>query len=364
MTLTLPKWYDLHVHLRQDAPLADYVSAHLSMGCAGVLAMPNTQPPITRVAGPKTNEAWSIESYLGDLKEAGGTAFSDMIVPLYLTRETTPQVIEEGAASGLLRSCKYYPPHGTTNSEYGAPMDEFIGGETFRAMEECGVVLNIHGEEHGLSSADYFDRNRNAESLFYRETMPRLVEAHPNLRIVCEHLTTKESAEFVDAAPDLVAGTITPQHLLFTIGDLIQGLRYHLFCYPTVRFEEDRDTLRSAILNPDQTTFFAGTDSAPHPNKTNESGCAGGCFTAGYAPQLYAMAFEEAGADLSKADSIRAFTAFLCENGPNYYGIPVSSEHFTLSKSTETVSKLETPDGPVTPLSLGIDLELTWNLTC
>lgn len=364
MTLTLPKWYDLHAHLRQGPPLSAYVSAHLKMGCAGVLAMPNTKPPITRVSGPKTDEAWTIESYLEDLRAAGGSAFEDIIVPLYLTRDTTPRMIEEGAASGLLRSCKYYPPHGTTNADYGAPMEEFIGGDAFRAMEECGVVLNIHGEEHGLVGADYFDRNRNAESTFYLETMPRLLEAHPKLRIACEHLTTKESAEFVEAAPDHVIGTITPQHLLYTIGDLIQGLKFHLFCYPTVRFEEDRDTLRSRILNPDQRKFFAGTDSAPHPEKTQETGCAGGCFTAGYAPQLYAMAFEQAGADLSEESGIRAFTEFLCENGRRFYGLPVPSEQFTLTKTRESVPPLETPDGPVTPLPLGLDLELTWKLSC
>ena len=364
MTLTLPKWYDLHAHLRQGPALVAYVAAHLKMGCAGVLAMPNTKPPVTRISGPKTGEVWTIESYLTDLKAAGGNAFEDIIVPLYLTRDTTPQMIEAGAASGLLRSCKYYPPHGTTNADYGAPMGEFIGGDAFRTMEECGVVLNIHGEEHGLVGADYFDRNRNAESVFYLETMPRLLESHPKLRIACEHLTTKEAAEFVEAAPDHVVGTITPQHLLYTIGDLIQSLKFHLFCYPTVRFEEDRDALRSKILNPVQRKYFAGTDSAPHPTKTQENSCAGGCFTAGYAPQLYAMAFEEAGIDLAEESGLRAFTAFLCENGPRFYDLPAPSGHFALTKSPESVFPLETLDGPVTPLPLGLDLALSWRLTC
>lgn len=241
-------------------------------------------------------------------------------------------------------------------------MDSFLGGDVFRAMEQCDIVLNIHGEKHALAGPDYIDQHRNAESMFYRETMPRLLEAHPELRIVCEHLTTKDAVEFVQEAPDGVAGTITPQHLLYTIGDLIQGLKYHLYCLPVVKFEADRDSLRAAIVDTDQHKFFAGTDSAPHTTKATEVGCAAGCFTGGCAPQLYAMAFEEAGADFATEKSVRAFRSFLCENGPRYYGIPLSGEQFTLTKSPSTVSKLQTPDGPVTPLPLGLNLELSWSL--
>ena len=362
MTLTLPRWFDLHVHLRQGEALPAYVSAHLEMACAGVLAMPNTKPPVTRVSGSNSDVAWTIENYLEDLKAAGGSAFDDMIVPLYLTPETTPRMIEEGAASGLLRTCKFYPPHGTTNSEFGAPMDSFLGSDVFRAMEQCDIVLNIHGEKHALAGPDYIDQHCNAESIFYRETMPRLLEAHPGLRIVCEHLTTKDAVEFVQEAPDGVAATITPQHLLYTMGDLIQGLKYHLYCLPIVKFEADRGSLRAAIVDTDQHKFFAGTDSAPHTMKATEVGCAAGCFTGGCAPQLYAMAFEEAGADLATEKSVRAFRSFLCENGPRYYGIPLSVEQFTLTKSPSAVSKLQTPDGPVTPLPLGLNLELSWSL--
>ena len=271
MKITLPKWYDLHAHFRQGVALPAYIAAHLEMGCAGVLAMPNTNPPISRVFGENSDSAWTIQNYLTDLKSAGGKAFEDIIVPLYLMPSTTPQMIEEGAASGLLRACKYYPPHGTTNSEHGMPMDEFLGNDVFRAMEECDLVLNIHGEHFGMAGVDYFDRNGNAESLFYREMMPRLVDAHPNLRIVCEHLTTKEAAQFVEAAPERVAATITPHHLLFTIGDLIQGLKFHLFCFPVVKFAEDRDALRAAVLKPYQRKFFAGTDNAPHTKKVTEN---------------------------------------------------------------------------------------------
>ena len=234
MTLTLPKWFDLHTHFRQGPAMPSYVQAHLDMGCAGALAMPNTQPPVSRISGAAQSDGWSIESYSAELRATGAAAFEQLIVPLYLTRQTTAAMIREGASSGLLRACKYYPPHGTTNSEHGMPMDDLIGGEVFRAMEECGIVLCIHGEQHALSGPDYIDAQQNAETRFYTERMPRLLAAHPKLRIVCEHITTRTAAEFVVGAPEHVGATITPQHLLYTLGHLIQGLKYHLYCLPIV----------------------------------------------------------------------------------------------------------------------------------
>ncbi|MDB6139897.1 MAG: Dihydroorotase, partial [Verrucomicrobiaceae bacterium] len=247
--------------------MAAYVKAHRNMGCAGALAMPNTQPPVSRVTGAAEDGGWSIESYSAALRAAGADAFEQLIVPLYLTRQTTAAMIHEGAAAGLLRACKYYPPHGTTNAEHGMPMDDLIGGEVFQAMEACGIVLCIHGEQHALSGPDYLDARHNAETLFYRERMPRLLAAHPRLRIVCEHITTREAAQFVTAAPDHIGATITPQHLLYTLGHLIQGLKYHLYCLPIVKFQEDRAALRQAVASPGQGKFFAGTDSAPHTTK-------------------------------------------------------------------------------------------------
>jgi dihydroorotase len=118
MTLTLPKWFDLHTHFRQGPAMASYVQAHLDMGCAGALAMPNTQPPVSRVSGAAQSDGWSIESYSAELRAAGAEAFEQLIVPLYLTRQTTAAMIREGAASGLLRACKYYPA--AWNDELGA----------------------------------------------------------------------------------------------------------------------------------------------------------------------------------------------------------------------------------------------------
>ncbi|MDF1862192.1 MAG: amidohydrolase family protein [Verrucomicrobiales bacterium] len=359
-TLTLPKWYDLHTHFRQGANVRHYIADHLAMGCAGALAMPNTQPPVALVTGPDTASAWSIESYRDILLQAGADTFDQLIVPLYLTRDTTPRMIEQGASSGLLRACKYYPPHGTTNSEHGVPMDEWIGGDVFKAMEAHGIVLCIHGEQHALSGSNYFDENQTAESTFYTRSLPRILDAHPDLKIVCEHITTKTAADFVSSAPDHVGATITPQHLLYTVGHLIQGLKYHLYCLPVVKFEKDRDALRSAVSNAGQSKFFAGTDSAPHTNKATECGCAAGCYTGGCAPQLYAMALEEAGLDLESETGRKAFESFLCTNGPAFYGFPTSAESFALMREPSTTAVLKTEEGPVTPLPSGMGLEMHW----
>lgn len=361
--LDLPKWFDLHTHFRQGPAMGAYVEAHLSMGCAGVVAMPNTKPPVSRVSGAATEQSWSIEYYKDELCRVGGDRFETLIVPLYLTNETTPLMIESGASGGLLQACKYYPPHGTTNSEHGVPMNGLIGGKLFRELEETGTILCVHGEEHGLSGEQYLGAKTSAESRFYSEMMPRLLDAHPKLRIVCEHVTSKEAVRFVESAGGRVAATVTPQHLLYTLGHLIQGLKYHLYCLPIVKFEEDRAALRRAVSRPGQTQFFAGTDSAPHTEKATECGCAAGCFVGGCAPQLYAMAFEESDCDLSSAEGVKAFEGFLCKNGPAFYGLAASSGRFKMEKTQSEAKALLTESGSVVPLPVGMGLTLTWKLS-
>lgn len=362
MKLTLPKWYDLHTHFRQGPNLPAYVKAHLEMGCAGALAMPNTQPPVSRAIGENTATSWSIESYAKSIREAGGDAFDQLIVPLYLTRETTPEMIYEGAESGLLRACKYYPPHGTTNSQHGLPIDELLKGKVLHAMEDAGVILCIHGEKHEQSGPDYFDANSNAERSFYEEFMPTLLGLHPDLKIVCEHITTRAAVSFVEHAGDKVGATVTPQHLLFTIGNLVENLNPQLYCKPLLKFEEDRHALQAAVTRADQSQIFAGTDSAPHTTKATECGCAAGCFTGGCAPQMYAMGFEAAGADLSTDGSRQAFEKFLCTNGPAFYGFPSSSETFEIVRENSLTEILEAVEGSVTPLPYGLNMSLDWAL--
>lgn len=362
MRLVLPRWFDLHAHFRQGANVCRYIADHLAMGCAGALAMPNTQPPVATPSGPESDKTWSIASYRDMLLAAGADAFEQLLIPLYLTRDTNVAMIQEGAEAGLLRAAKYYPPHGTTNSEHGVPMAEWIGSDVFHAMEDLGTVLCIHGEQHGLKGSDYFDRDQTAEAVFYQEIMPRLIEKHPRLRIVCEHITTAVAAEFVSKAPDTVAATITPQHLLFTTGHLLQGLRYHLYCLPLAKFEADRASLRGVILRSRQTKFFAGTDSAPHSKKMTECGCAAGCYTGGCAPQLYAMAFEEAGADLAREAGRDAFVRFLCTNGPAYYGFPASDKTFALTRTPSQTIPFDVDAGQIVPLPYGMQMELSWSI--
>lgn len=363
VSFSVPYWYDLHVHVRQGVALEAYIKAQLEMGCRGILAMPNTKPPVTRVSGLPDDTGWSIEFYRDLILKAGGDAFDQLIIPLYLSAETTPDMIEKGARSGLLKACKYYPPHGTTNSDYGRPAEYFIQTDVFKAMADNNVVLCAHGEEHGLQGVDFFDAHRNAESLFYQETMPKIVDAAPGLKIVAEHITTKTAVDFVYQAGDAVAATITPQHLLYTVGDLLKGLKYHLYCMPVLKFDQDRSALLAAAVDPDTKQFFAGTDSAPHSLKATDCGCAAGCFTGGIAPQLYAEAFELAGIDLSQRSGQVAYERFLSLNGPGFYGFKAASERMTLRRQKTSVAPLVTPEGTVTPLPLGVGRSsIPWRL--
>lgn len=357
MKIEIPQWYDLHVHLRQGAPMKDYIAAHLAMGCAGILAMPNTKPPVGKILASDSLPYWSIEEYRQMILDAGGDAFTHVITPLYLTKDTTPAMIEQGVKSGLLKAAKYYPPHGTTNSDHGRPLASFIENGVFKAMEENGVILCLHGEEHGMEGEQYFGKNSNAEDFFYRERMPVLREKFPNLKLACEHITTKTAVDFVSQAGDKTAASITPQHLLYTMGNLVQGLKYHLYCLPLVKFEEDRQALLSAVNHPANKRFYAGTDSAPHTTKATECGCAAGCFTGGIAPQLYAESF-----DFKKGHD--EFKAFLSLNGPAFYDLPIPSKTFTLTDEPQALQELSTEEGTVLPLPLGLgEKTLKWTLS-
>jgi dihydroorotase len=361
---TLPLWYDLHTHLRQDALLAPILKSQIDMGCAGILAMPNTKPPVAKVLKSDDLPYWCIEGYLNLIKQQGGANLDAIIVPLYLTKDTTADMIKEGAQSGLLKACKYYPPHGTTGADFGYPFEHFMENGVFEALERHGIILCLHGEEHGLVGEDYFDRETNAEEYFYQNRMPKLVEKFPALKVACEHVTTKVAVDFVKSCSPNVVASITPQHLLYTVGHLLQGLKYHLFCLPLLKYNEDREARRNAATASDNTKVYAGTDSAAHTTKATDCGCAAGCFTGGIAPQLYAQSFEEAGLELSNTENQKTFEKFLCSIGQEFYGLEKPTETFTLSKEETTVEMLETPDGQITPLPLGLGQNtIPWKLT-
>lgn len=365
MKLTLPYWYDLHTHLRQGGLMRPIIQSQIAMGCAGFLAMPNTKPPVAKVFKDDPLPYWSIEEYRAMIAAEGGEDLMDSVItPLYLTKDTTAKMIEQGAKAGLLKAAKYYPPHGTTGADFGYPFINYIQNGVFEAMRDNGVTLCIHGEEHHLAAEKYFDRSGNAEEIFYTERVPRLLDDLPDIRLACEHITTKKAVDLVRAAGENVAASVTPQHILYTVGHLLQGLKYHLFCLPLVKFNEDRAAIRAAVLDPANTKFYAGTDSAAHTVKATECGCAAGCFTGGIAPQLYAQGFEEAGADFSNPDHIKTFENFLCHNGARFYGLPESKQRFTLEKLPQTITALNTPDGVIIPLPLGLgEKEISWRLT-
>lgn len=359
----LPYWYDLHTHFRQDETLEATVQDHLKMACAGALAMPNTKPPVGKVfRTDDTPQYKSIEEYYQEIDQAVDGAFDALIIPLYITAHTTAEMIEAGAKSGLLKACKYYPPHGTTGADHGYPFVKFMENGVFKAMEDHGVTLCVHGEEHGLHGEDYFGRHKNAEEIFYQRHMPAVVEKFPKLRIVGEHLTTKVGADFVHQAPDHIKATVTPQHLLYTVADLLKGLKYHLYCLPLVKFDEDRDALQKAVIAEDNTKFFAGTDSAPHTKKATPCGCAAGCYTGGIAPQLYAEAFELSGVDMGSATGQKTFKKFLCTIGQDYYNLPTPSQTFTLYNSPQTIKPLTIGEETIIPLTVGMGGELKWSL--
>lgn len=356
-TFDLPQWFDAHTHLRQGDLMRTIVQSQIDMGCYAMLAMPNTKPPVAKVMDADAGDNWSIEGYRKMITDAGFNGH--LVTPLYLTKDTTVKMIEDGAKSGLLTNIKYYPPHGTTNADHGIPMEDFMASDLPCAMADNNVMLNIHGEEHGLCAEDYFNRESNAEEFFYQTRMPKLRDTHPNLKITCEHITTKVAVDFVNGAGDLTGASVTPQHLLYTVGHLIQGLKYHLFCLPVVKFDTDRDALRRAVTSANNKRIFAGTDSAAHTEKCTPCGCAAGCFTGGIAPQLYAHAFEEAGLDLSVETNQAIFKNFLCHNAPDFYEIARASETFTLSKTPQVVEMC----GDITPLPLGLGQDtITWSI--
>ncbi|HEY8963101.1 MAG TPA: hypothetical protein VIN59_01425, partial [Alphaproteobacteria bacterium] len=319
----------------------------------------------SKVARADTGDGWSIEEYTDMLLAAGADAFDRIIVPLYLTKQTTPQMIEKGVKSGLLKAAKYYPPHGTTGADFGMPIDHYMDNGVLQAMADNGVILCVHGEEHGLPPETYFARDKNAEEIFYQERMPKLIERFPGLKIVAEHVTTKVAVDFVTSAPATIAASVTPQHLLYTVGHLIQGLKYHLYCLPVLKFDTDRDAIRTAVMNSSNAKFFAGTDSAPHTQKVTPCGCAAGCYTGGIAPQLYAQSFESAGKNFQNTDVQGVFKAFLCTIGPKFYGFTPISDEFTLKKGIEEVKTLQNTAGTIVPLPVGLSLDpavLTWSV--
>jgi len=339
--LTLPRPDDLHLHLR-DGPVLSTVVPHTARAFGRAIVMPNLRPPVTTVAAA----AQYRQRILAAVPE--GVAFQPLMT-LYLTDHTPVSEIAAARDSGFVHAVKYYPAGATTNADSGVTALSRVY-PVLAEMEKRGVVLCLHGEVTD-PAVDMFDRER----VFIDSQLGQIVRDFPGLRIVLEHATTKEAVDFVRAASDKVAATLTPQHLLWSRNALlVGGLRPHLYCLPILKRESHRQALVAAATSGDP-RFFLGTDSAPHARHTKEAACCGaGCYSGPVALPLYAEVFERAGA-LDKLPD------FASRFGARFYGLPVAQETITLVRESWTVPA-EYPFGDDTIVPLRAGETLAWKI--
>jgi len=318
--LTIRRPDDWHVHLR-DGAMMRAVLPHTARQFARAIVMPNLSPPVT-------NMAEGI-AYRARIKAAipAGLDFTPLIVA-YLTDSSDAEEVARGHAEGVFTACKLYPAHATTNSAQGVTDIRNIM-PVLEKMQEIGMPLLIHGEATD-PDVDIFDR----EAVFIERTLAPLVRDLPALKIVFEHITTADAADFVTAAPANVAATITPHHLHINRNAMFAGgIRPHAYCLPVVKRERHRLAIRKAAVS-GSPKFFLGTDSAPHARATKEAACGcAGIFNAPYALESYAAAFDEEGA----LDRLEGFAS---EYGPRFYGLPLNKDTITLERGEVLVPDL------------------------
>lgn len=339
LTLTRPD--DWHLHLRDGAALASLVPAS-ARWAARAIVMPNLKPPVTT---PEAALAYR-DRILAALPE--GMRFEPLMT-LYLTDATPPDAIDRALETGGIHAVKLYPAGATTHSDAGVT-DLARVEPVLERMAERGMPLLVHGEVTD-GDVDIFDRER----VFVERTLAPLIERMPQLKIVMEHITTKEAAELVSEAPARVGATITAQHLRVNRNAmLVGGIRPHFYCLPILKREEDRQALVKAATS-GSPKFFLGTDSAPHALHTKEAecGCAG-CFTALTALELYAEAFEDAGA-------LEGLEGFASHHGADFYGLPRNTETVTLVREPSRVPESH-PLGETVVRPFLAGAELRWTL--
>jgi dihydroorotase len=312
MEIKLTRPDDWHLHLRDDALMAS-VLPDTARQFARAIVMPNLRPPVTTTAQAQEYR----DRILAALPQ--GMKFEPLMT-LYLTDNTSAEEIKTAKASGIVHAVKLYPAGATTNSDAGVTDLR----KTYAALEEmqrCGMPLLVHGEVTN-ADIDIFDR----EAVFIERVMQPLLQDLPELRVVFEHITTKDAAEFVTGAADTIAATLTPQHLLYNRNAmLVGGIRPHFYCLPILKRETHRAALVKAATSGNK-KFFLGTDSAPHAQHTKENACGcAGCYSAHSAIELYAEAFEAAGA----LDKLEGFVSF---HGADFYRLPRNTDTITLRK--------------------------------
>ncbi len=332
-TLTITRPDDWHIHFRDGAAMQS-VLPDTARVFGRAIAMPNLRPPVVSVA-----DAAAYRDRL--LAAAAGTSFEPLMT-LYLTDHTQPDEIRRARASGFVHAVKYYPAGATTNADAGVT-ELPRAYKAIAAMEEVGMPLLLHGEVVD-SEVDVFDR----EAVFIERHLTRLMKDFPRLKIVLEHITTRQAAEFVAAAPANVAATVTVHHLLYNRNAMFRGgIRPHMYCLPVLKREHHRQALVAAAISGNP-KFFLGTDSAPHALGAKETACGcAGIYSAHAAIELYAEAFEDAGA----LDKLEAFASFY---GADFYCLPRHTDTITLRReSWEAPARLKLGDETLVPLRAG-----------
>lgn len=309
-TLTITRPDDWHIHLRDDTALPRTVGDAARLFSRAIV-MPNLQPPVT--------DSDKAATYRQRILQAApaGSGFSPLMT-LYLTDQTSPEIIRQATQEKNIYAAKLYPAGATTNSASGVTDIKHIY-PALAAMEECGMVLSVHGEVTD-SAIDIFDR----EKAFIDSRLKKIVSDFPKLKVVFEHISTSQAVEFVKQSSELVAATITAHHLLLNRDDMLAGgIRPHYYCLPILKRREHQQALIAAATS-GSPRFFIGTDSAPHARQDKESACGcAGSYTAYAAIELYAEVFERAGA----LDKLEAFTSFY---GADFYQLPRNNDTITL----------------------------------
>ena len=333
-SLTLTRPDDWHIHFRDGAAMQS-VLPDTARVFARAIAMPNLKPPVVTVDDAAAYRARLLAAV------PAGVAFEPLMT-LYLTDNTQPEEIVRAKASGFVHAVKYYPAGATTNSDSGVT-ELARAYRAIAAMEEHDLPLLLHGEVTD-PEVDVFDR----EAVFIDRHLTRLLADFPRLRIVLEHITTRHAAEFVAAAPENVAATVTVHHLLYNRNAMFRGgMRPHMYCLPVLKREAHREALISAATSGNP-KFFLGTDSAPHAVGAKETACGcAGIYSANAALELYAEAFEDAGA----LDKLEAFASF---HGADFYRLPRNHGTLTLRRESWTApSSLEFGSESLVPLRAG-----------
>lgn len=345
-SITIVQPDDWHLHLRDGAVMAS-VLPHTARQFARAIVMPNLKPPVTTTQQAADYQQ-RIKAALND-----GLTFEPLMT-LYLTDQTTPDEIVRARASGIVHAVKLYPAGATTHSESGVT-DVRRCARAFEAMQRAGMPLLLHGEVT-RADVDIFDRER----VFIDEVLAPLRRDFPALKVVFEHITTKEAVSYVLGEQGPTGATITAHHILFNRTALFAstdgrpGMRPHHYCLPVLKRESHRQALLSAATSGNP-RFFLGTDSAPHAKADKEAACGcAGCYTAACALELYVEAFDDAGA-------LDRFEAFASLNGPDFYGLARNTQSITLTRSEWTLPG-EFSFGKQTVVPLRAGEKLRWKL--